>query len=123
MATGIPTSHRSERRRVERLAHPEHEDQGRRLCRSMRIHGVPPAIAEDTHDLTDALVVGGLLISLLRHADRVRIACVAQLVNVIPLIRTIDGGPAWRQTKPTSSPWPRDRRRGWSCASTWKDRC
>ena len=62
------------------------------------IHEVPPAIAEDTHDLTDALVVGSLLISLLRHADRVRIACVAQLVNVIPLIRTVDGGPAWRQT-------------------------
>ena len=62
------------------------------------IHVVPPALAEDTHDLTDALVVGCLLISLLRHADRVRIACVAQLVNVIPLIRTVDGGPAWRQT-------------------------
>ena len=62
------------------------------------IHEVPPAIAEDTHDMTDALVVGTLLISLLRHADRVQIACVAQLVNVIPLIRTVDGGPAWRQT-------------------------
>ena len=61
------------------------------------VHEAPPAIAEDTHDLTDALVVGCLLISLLRHADRVRIACVAQLVNVIPLIRTVDGGPAWRQ--------------------------
>jgi alpha-N-arabinofuranosidase len=61
------------------------------------IHEAPPAIAEDTHDLTDALVVGCLLISLLRHADRVRISCVAQLVNVIPLIRTIDGGPAWWQ--------------------------
>jgi alpha-N-arabinofuranosidase len=34
----------------------------------------------------------------LRHADRVRIACLAQLVNVIPAIRTLDGGPAWLQT-------------------------
>ena len=25
-------------------------------------------------------------------------ACIAQLVNVIPPIRTLDGGPAWRQT-------------------------
>ena len=54
-----------------------------------------PALAEDRADVADALVVGGLLLALLRHADRVRMACVAQLVNVIPLIRTIDGGPAW----------------------------
>jgi alpha-N-arabinofuranosidase len=57
-----------------------------------------PAIAEDTYTVADALVVGCLLITLLRHADRVRIACLAQLVNVLPAIRTIDGGPAWRQT-------------------------
>jgi alpha-N-arabinofuranosidase len=48
--------------------------------------------------VADALVVGCLLITLLRHVDRVRMACLAQLVNVIPAIRTIDGGPAWRQT-------------------------
>ena len=57
-----------------------------------------PALAEDEHDVADALVVGCLLITLLRHADRVRIACLAQLVNVIPAIRTVDGGPAWLQT-------------------------
>jgi alpha-L-arabinofuranosidase len=57
-----------------------------------------PAIAEDTYTVADALAVGSLLITLLRHADRVRIACLAQLVNVLPAIRTLDGGPAWRQT-------------------------
>ncbi|MGZ8438192.1 MAG: arabinosylfuranosidase ArfA [Candidatus Limnocylindrales bacterium] len=57
-----------------------------------------PALAEDEQDVADALAVGCLMITLLRHADRVRIACLAQLVNVIPAIRTIDGGPAWRQT-------------------------
>src|SRR3712207_5134821 len=57
-----------------------------------------PALAEDVHTMADALLVGGLLITLMRHADRVRIACIAQLVNVIPPIRTLDGGPAWRQT-------------------------
>jgi alpha-N-arabinofuranosidase len=57
-----------------------------------------PAIAEDEHTVADALVVGCLLITLLRHADRVRMACQAQLVNVLPLIRTLDGGPAWRNT-------------------------
>ena len=44
------------------------------------------------------MVVGNLLISLLRHADRVHMACQAQLVNAIGLIRSEPGGPAWRQT-------------------------
>ena len=39
-----------------------------------------------------------MLITLLRHADRVGIACLAQLVNVIAPIMTEPGGPAWRQT-------------------------
>ncbi len=55
-------------------------------------------LIEDTYDVVDAVVVGSLLISLLRHADRVGIACQAQLVNVIAPIRTEPGGPAWRQT-------------------------
>ena len=38
-----------------------------------------------------------MLITLLRHADRVKIACLAQLVNVIAPIMTSDTG-AWRQT-------------------------
>jgi alpha-N-arabinofuranosidase len=57
-----------------------------------------PELIEDTYDVADAVVVGSLLISLLRHADRVGIACQAQLVNVIAPIRTRAGGPAWRQT-------------------------
>jgi alpha-L-arabinofuranosidase len=44
------------------------------------------------------VVVGGLLISLLRHSDRVTAACLAQLVNVIAPIRSEAGGPSWRQT-------------------------
>jgi alpha-N-arabinofuranosidase len=46
----------------------------------------------------DALVVGCLLITLLKHADRVKLACLAQLVNVIAPIMTANGGPAWTQT-------------------------
>jgi alpha-L-arabinofuranosidase len=42
--------------------------------------------------------VGCLVNVLLRHADRVKIACLAQLVNVIAPIMTDDGGAAWRQT-------------------------
>ncbi len=57
-----------------------------------------PRLIEDTYDAADAAAVGGLLMSLLRHADRVSIACQAQLVNVIAPIRTEPGGDAWRQT-------------------------
>ena len=55
-------------------------------------------LAEDDYSVADAVVVGALLISLLRHADRVTCACLAQLVNVISPIRAEAGGPAWRQT-------------------------
>jgi alpha-N-arabinofuranosidase len=57
-----------------------------------------PALIEDTYTATDAVVVGDLLVTLLRHADRVGVACQAQLANVIAPIRTVTGGPAWRQT-------------------------
>ena len=59
---------------------------------------VGPHLLEDVYTLEDALVVGTLLITLLKHADRVKIACLAQLVNVIAPIMTAPGGPAWRQT-------------------------
>jgi alpha-L-arabinofuranosidase len=57
-----------------------------------------PAFAEEEYDVTDAVVIGGLLISLLRHVDRVSAACLSLLTNVSAPIRTIAGGPAWRQT-------------------------
>ncbi|MFF5566511.1 alpha-N-arabinofuranosidase [Streptomyces sp. NPDC012623] len=57
-----------------------------------------PRLLEDVYSVTDAVVLGSLLIALLRHADRVKVACLAQLVNVIAPIMTEPGGPAWRQT-------------------------
>ncbi|MFD7019833.1 alpha-N-arabinofuranosidase [Streptomyces sp. NPDC059928] len=57
-----------------------------------------PRLLEDNYTVTDAVVFGSLLIALLRHADRVTVACLAQLVNVIAPILTEPGGPAWRQT-------------------------
>ena len=56
-----------------------------------------PHQLEDVYDFQDALLVGSMLITLLRHADRVKIACLAQLVNVIAPIMTSDTG-CWRQT-------------------------
>lgn len=49
---------------------------------------VAPALIEEEYNLEDALVVGGILNSLIRQASRVRIACLAQLVNVIAPIMT-----------------------------------
>ena len=57
-----------------------------------------PCLLEDVYTLADALCVGTMLITLLNHCDRVKIACLAQLVNVIGPIKTRTGGPAWRQT-------------------------
>ena len=57
-----------------------------------------PAQVEQIYTVAEAVIFGSLILSLLRHADRVRIANLAQLVNVIAPIMTVPGGPAWRQT-------------------------
>ena len=59
---------------------------------------VAPRLLEDSYSVADAVVFGNLLISLIRHADRVTSASLAQLVNVIAPIMTEPNGPAWRQT-------------------------
>lgn len=59
---------------------------------------VAPHLLEDRYSVADAVVVGDLLITLLRHADRVASANLAQLVNVIAPIVAEPEGPAWRQT-------------------------
>ncbi len=60
-------------------------------------------ILEDIYNFEDALLTGSMLITLLRNADRVKIACLAQLVNVIAPIMTRTGGGAWAQ--PTYYPY------------------
>ncbi|MBD9698635.1 alpha-L-arabinofuranosidase [Flavimobilis sp. GY10621] len=62
-----------------------------------------PRIIEDVYSGLDAVVVGDLLVTLLNHADRIPVACLAQLVNVIAPIMTEPGGAAWRQ--PTFHPF------------------
>ncbi|MFI2753602.1 alpha-N-arabinofuranosidase [Cellulomonas sp. P22] len=62
-----------------------------------------PRIIEDVYSGLDGVVVGDLLVTLLNHADRVPVACLAQLVNVIAPIMTEPGGEAWRQ--PTFHPF------------------
>src|SRR5450631_4764902 len=51
-----------------------------------------PHLLEEVYDLEDALLVGGILNTLMRHADRIKIACLAQLVNVIaPIVTNAKG--------------------------------
>lgn len=51
-----------------------------------------PHLLEEPYNLEDALLVGGLANSLIRHSDRVKVACLAQLVNVIAPIMTNEDG-------------------------------
>ena len=58
---------------------------------------VGPAFNEEIYNHEDALVLGGAMIALLNHCDRVKVSCLAQLVNVIAPIMTENGGGAWKQ--------------------------
>ncbi|MBA2676436.1 alpha-N-arabinofuranosidase [Ramlibacter sp.] len=57
-----------------------------------------PRLIEEVYNFEDALAAGGALSVLMNNAGRVKIACLAQLVNAIGAIRTEPGGAAWRQT-------------------------
>jgi len=59
--------------------------------------GVAPHLLEEIYNLEDALLVGGFLNTLIRNADRVKLACLAQLINVIAPIMTNATG-LYRQT-------------------------
>jgi alpha-N-arabinofuranosidase len=47
-----------------------------------------PKLLEEIYNLEDALLVGGFVNTLLRQSDRVRIACLAQILNVIAPLMT-----------------------------------
>ena len=53
---------------------------------------------EDDYTASDAVLAGGLLITLLRHADRVKLSCISEAVNSIAPIRTGSNGKVWKQT-------------------------
>ena len=57
-----------------------------------------PALLEDIYNFEDVLQVGCILNTFIRRSDVLKIACIAQLVNVIAPIMTEKGGPAWAQT-------------------------
>ena len=55
-------------------------------------------VNEEVYDMADVIVTGGLLMAMLDHADRLKIGCLAQTVNVIAPIMTRPGGGVWKQT-------------------------
>jgi alpha-N-arabinofuranosidase len=70
-----------------------------------------PHLLEEIYNLEDALLVGGLLNTLIRKADRVKLACLAQLVNVIAPIMTNENG-LLRQTTFYPYSWALEFARG-----------
>lgn len=59
---------------------------------------IAPPILQEKYSLLDALTFGGLGIALLKNADTVEIACLAQLINVIAPITTQKGGGILKQS-------------------------
>ena len=47
-----------------------------------------PKLLEEVYNLEDALLVGGFLNSLMRQSERVRVGCIAQIINVIAPLMT-----------------------------------
>ncbi len=71
-----------------------------------------PHLLEEVYNLEDALLVGGLVNTLIRNADRVKLACLAQLINVIaPLMTNANG--LLRQTIYYPYSWALQFARGW----------
>ena len=57
-----------------------------------------PSLLEDIYNFEDVLQVGCIINTFIRRSDVVKLACIAQLVNVIAPIMTDPKGAAWRQT-------------------------
>ena len=57
-----------------------------------------PPLYEDMYNLLDALLVATVINTFINNSHIIKIACMAQLVNVIPAISTVKKGKSWRQS-------------------------
>ena len=64
--------------------------------------GVKQQYYAASYSQLDAVIYGGIICTLLNHADRIKIACQSLLVNEGGMITTVPGGPAFRQ----ATYWP-----------------
>jgi alpha-N-arabinofuranosidase len=74
-----------------------HRDSDQELMRD-RPWQIAPPVAEEAYNAADAIAVGSMLFTLMRNADRVKMACIAQLINVLAPVMTETGGRMWKQT-------------------------
>lgn len=81
------------------LSFDEYNVWGKQRCSNQEgMWRIAPRREEYVYTMEDALLFGSMLMTLIRNCDRVKMACLAQLVNVAAPIMTLDGGPAWAQT-------------------------
>ena len=73
-------------------------EQDKAILQGMQGWPKAPRLLEDIYNFEDVLQVGLTLNTFIRRSDVVKIACIAQIVNVIAPIMTEPGGSAWRQT-------------------------
>lgn len=64
---------------------------------SSRDWKVAPAFSEQIYTMEDALLFSSMLMSMMRHADVVKIACQSLLTNISAAIMTERGGTSWVQ--------------------------
>jgi alpha-N-arabinofuranosidase len=60
-----------------------------------KLYTIAPPLLEDVYTMEDVIALGGLLLVVLKHADRVEIACLSEICNCISHIRTRTGGGVW----------------------------
>ena len=80
-----------------------------------------PRLLEDIYNFEDVLQVGCIINTFIRRSDVVRIACIAQLVNVIAPIMTEPGGAPGGRRSTGRSCWPRSMAAAPRCS--WPSRC
>lgn len=59
---------------------------------------IAPSISEQIYTMEDALLFAGMQMVMLRHVDKIKIACQSLLTNISACIMTEKGGEMWLQT-------------------------
>lgn len=81
------------------LSFDEYNVWGKERCNNQAdLWQIAPRREEFVYTMEDALLFGSMMLTLIKNCDRVKMACLAQLVNVAAPIMTMDNGAAWVQS-------------------------
>lgn len=58
---------------------------------------IAPHLSEQVYTMEDSLLFASMLMSFVRHSDRVKVACQSLLTNISATIMTEKGGEVWVQ--------------------------